>query len=292
MTISASPSEVITRYRDRVAGLPDTAALHTKTVVLVGLGSVGSDLGAKLVRLGVRVIGCDADVLTVENLIRWGLSASFESDVGQCKPQVWQEILRRTVPGARVEGQAIDVVRQAAAFNRLVASENPDLLIAATDTRDSRSMVNAMAACHNVPALFVGLSDGASSVRVEVVENAQIGPCHLCAVHAEGSTPNHETKRSRTPYGTDVAPEPRGVPALPVDIAMGTAIATRIALLMLGGGDWRQYMKNGEQTGNVLFFSLRPDHWVFDGAYDRLVYQVPRRIDCPGCGEREEIIDG
>lgn len=292
MTLRTSPSEVISRYRARIAGLSDTFTLENKTVALVGLGSVGSDLGAKLVRLGVRVVGCDPDLLAVENLIRWGLPAAIDLDVGKPKSEVWQDILRRTVPGARVEGHSLDIVQKAGAFNRLLVSEKPDLLVAATDTRDSRRMVNAMAAKHNVPALFVGLSDGASSVRVEVVENAQDGPCHLCAVHAEGVTLGDSDKRSRMPYGTDVGPSPQGVPALPVDIAMGTAIATRIALLMLGGGDWRQYMKNGEQRGNVLFFSLRPDHWIFDGAYDRLVYQVQRHADCPACGEREELIDG
>jgi ThiF family len=280
------------RYRDRIIGLSGMSELENKTVVLAGLGSVGSDLGAKLVRLGIRVVACDPDVLAVENLIRWGLPASIEDDVEKPKPHVWRDILRRAVPGARVEGHAIDIVRQAVTFERLVVSEKPDLLVAATDTRDSRSMVNAMAACHGIPALFVGLSDGASSVRIEVVESAQRGPCHLCAVFAEGGTTGDIDKRSRMPYGTDVDPNPRGVPALPVDIALGTAIATRIALLLLGGGDWRQYMKNGEQRGNVLFFSLRPDHWVFEGAYDRLVYQVQRFADCPGCGEREDVVDG
>lgn len=280
------------RYRDRIAALPGSSTLKTKTVVLVGLGSVGSDLGAKLVRLGVRVIGCDPDVLVVENLIRWGLPASIDNEAGQPKATVWQDILRRTVPDARAEGHAIDVVRQAAAFDRLLVAAPPDLLVAATDTRDSRRMVNAMAARYGVAALFVALSDGASSVRIEVVENAHRGPCHLCAMHAEGIVFEENVERSRTPYASDASPEPVAVPALPVDIALGTAIATRVALLLLAGGDWRNFVKNGEQRGNVLFMSMRPDYWIFDGAYDRFVYEVERFPDCPACGHREDLING
>jgi hypothetical protein len=272
------------RYRDRVEALPGAAALAGKRVVLVGLGSVGSDLGARLVRLGVRVAGCDPDVLVVENLVRWGLPASIERDVGRAKAHVWAALLRATVPGAEVFGEALDVVRRAGVFDALVARERPDLLIAATDTADSRRVVNAMAVRHRIPALFVALSDGAASVRVEVVEDAARGPCHLCARRAEGAALPAE-KGSRTPYSAAVEPAPVAVPALPVDVGIGALVALRIALALLAGEDYRAYLRHGDQRGNVLFLSLRPDHWIFEEAWDRLVYAVERDPDCPACGE-------
>jgi hypothetical protein len=36
---------------------------------------------------------------------------------------------------------------------------------------------------------------------------------------------------------------------------------------------------------------MRPNHWIFDGAYDRLVYEVERFPDCATCGPREETTD-
>lgn len=279
----------ISPYHERVRGLPGIATLQQKTVVLVGLGSVGSDLGAKLVRIGVRVLGCDPDVLAEENLIRWGLPAIVDRSLGQRKAKVWQDILLQTVPRARCEGHDLDIVRKTTLFDRLLQTMRPDLLIAATDTRDSRGVVNAMAARHDVPALFVALSDGAASVRIEVVENARLGPCHYCAMHAEGSTSSEHARASHTPYMSKTNSEPVAVPALPVDIALGTAIATRIAMSMLAGEEWRAFMKNGAQRGNVLFVSMRPDHWIFDGAYDRFVYEVDRYPDCPTCGPRDEV---
>ena len=292
--LDGSPMEVIindpSRYRDRITALPGAAALQGKTAVVVGLGSVGSDLGARLVRLGVRTIGCDPDVLVVENLIRWGLPALADRDVGRSKARVWREILGATVPDARLDSHAVDVVRQGAAFDAIMRAERPDLLIAATDTADSRRVANAAAARHGVPALFVALSDGAASVRVEVVNDARRGPCHLCATRAEGGIAEAGTapKASLTPYAAEIAPANTAVPALPVDVAIGAAIATRIAVTMLSGGDWQQYFRHGDQRGNVLFLSLRPDFWVFDEAWDRFVYEVERAPDCPACGEEEQ----
>ncbi len=287
---NSPPNTTNSLYHERIKNLPGAAILQQKTVVLVGLGSVGSDLGTKLVRVGIRVIGCDPDVLVEENLIRWGLPAVIDSSVGQSKAKVWQDILLHTVPRARCEGHELDIVRKPTPFDRLLRETRPDLLVAATDTRDSRRVVNAMAARHNVPALFVALSDGAASVRIEVVENARRGPCHLCALHAEGSISGENEKASNVPYVSKTVPEPVAVPALPVDIALGTAIATRIAMAMLAGENWRAYMKNGEQKGNVLVVSMRPDHWIFDGAYDRFVYEVEKFPDCPTCGTRDEVL--
>lgn len=234
-----TPLDVIvsdpTRYRDRVSALPGAAAVEGKTALLVGLGSVGSDIGARLVRIGVRVIGCDPDRLRVENMIRWGLLASVERDVGRFKSDAWASALRSSVPNARIEGIALDVVQRGVDFDALVEREHPDLLIAATDTRDSRRVVNAAAAMHHIPALFVALSDGAASARIEVVEDAARGPCHGCSVIAEGGSAPADGRRSSMPYASEPAPETQAVPALPVDVAIGAAIATRVALLLLAG---------------------------------------------------------
>ncbi|MGM0578209.1 MAG: ThiF family adenylyltransferase [Myxococcota bacterium] len=277
------------RYRDRVRALPGVGAVTGRSVVLVGLGSVGSSIGSRLVRLGVAVDGCDPDRLMPENLIRWGLDAAPEVHVGRRKAHAWENVLEATVPDAAVRGHAIDVVRQPVAFDRLLDERKPDLLIVATDTRDSRRTANAAAARHDVPALYVSLSDGASSVRVEVVEDARRGPCHLCAAAAEGSgdLASSGLRRSRTPYATESAGADAGVPALPVQVAMGCAVAGRVALALLAGEPWRGYFRRGTQDGNVLFMSLRPDWWIFEEPWERLVYAAERHRECPTCGGGE-----
>ena len=270
------------RYRDRVRALPGAEALVGKTVVLVGLGSVGSSIGASLARLGVRVVAFDPDLLMMENLIRWGLLADHARHSGRRKAFVFTELLRDTVPGALVSAHALDVVREAGRFETLAAEASPSLVIAATDTRDSRREVNALARRLHVPALFVGLSDGARSARFEVVDGP--GACHLCATIGEGSGMPHATRPSLRPYSTVGADEPKAVPALPANIAVANAMATRIAVGVLAGEGWERFFQNGEQRGRVMFVGLEPEEWVFEGAYDRLVYAPERAAECPACG--------
>jgi hypothetical protein len=90
------------------------------------------------------------------------------------------------------------------------------------------------------------------------------------------------------PYDAGAAPaEAVAVPAMPVDIALATALATRLAVARLAGEPMDRYLRHGEQRGNVLFLSLRPDFWVFAEAWDRFVYQVERSPQCPACGGEE-----
>ncbi len=198
---------------------------------------------------------------------------------------MFAETLERLVPDAAVTAHRLDVVRDGAAFDRLIADAAPVLVIAATDTRDSRRVINAAAARFALPALYVALSDGAASVRLEVVADARGGPCHLCSSTGEAGelAAGDDARRSTTPYAA--APDAQAVPALPVDIAVGTAIATRIALTLLAGGDVASWFRHGEQEGNVLFVSLRPDTWIFDEAWQRLVYRPEHVAGCPVCGD-------
>ncbi|MCK6549654.1 ThiF family adenylyltransferase [Myxococcota bacterium] len=281
------PVEVLSRapdrYRDRVRALPAAEAVRGRRAALVGLGSVGSTIGLALARVGVRLVAFDPDRLSMENLVRWGAPAS-PADVGRRKVQVFQEQCRDAIPGAEVTAIPLDVVRRAPELDRALRDARPDLLICTTDTRDSRVEVNAAAVRLGIPAMFVALSDGASSVRVEVVEDARRGPCHLCAVRGEeGLELSSRPRSSRTPYGAG-SNELSAVPALPVDIALASNVAARIALALLGREDWHRYFVHGEQRGSILFYSLEANWWVFETAWEKLVYAPVRLEDCPACG--------
>ena len=273
-------------YRDRVRVLPGAAAVEGKKALVVGLGSVGADLATRLVRLGVDVVGCDPDRLEMPNYIRWGLLAAPSATLGKTKASVWAGAVERAVPGGRVRGVAMDVAREAKAFVELVREFGPDLTVVATDTRDSRQIVNAFAADESFSTLYVSLAEGASSVRIELVVDAKAGPCHLCSTAAEhGAEGLGDRARSTlVPYADGSTPVHEAVPALPANIALGTGIATRIALEWLAGGDTAAWMRRGEQKGSVLFVSLEPNWWVFDEPLSRFVYAPMCRPECPVCG--------
>lgn len=278
------------RYRDRVLAVPGIEGLRGRKAMIVGCGSVGSDIGARLAALGVVVTSLDPDVLSMENLIRWGLDASPAHDVGRRKVLVWERILRATIPGAAVSGVPMDVVRDPGGFDAILEDHRPDLLIVATDTRDSRRAVTLTSVRHRLPVLFVALSDGAATLRLEVVEDAASGPCHLCSsAHEGGASPERTERRSLTPYAAQDAPADVAVPALPLNVAMANAVAARVAASHLAGAGWRAWFRRGAQEGTVMFVSLEPAAWVFDEPWMRLVYQ-PERVDgCPACGQDWEV---
>lgn len=278
-------------YRDRIRALPGADALAATRVVVVGLGSVGSSIGASLARCGVEVIGCDPDRLDVSNLVRWGLAAGVKH-VGRHKSAVWAEIVSGSVVDAKVTGHPLDVVRDAGRFDALIRDTRPHLLIVTTDTADSRRNVNAIAARHGVRTLYVALSDHASSARFEVVDDAAVGPCHLCSTASETALTGESTyggRHSNTPYaGEDAEPEQVAVPALPANVSLANAYATRIALNVLAGRPWEPFFTRGEQRGNVMFLALEPGWWLFDAPLDRLTYAPERHPECPVCGDRSE----
>lgn len=279
-------SSLIERYRDRVASVPGIDAVRGKTALVVGLGSVGSVIATRLAQLGVHTIGFDPDVLEPENLMRWGLVVPVAS-TGLHKSAVWQQTMRLNVPGVQAEAHALDVVRESTRFDKLTQESKPDLLIAATDTADSRRAVNAAAAMYRIPALYVALSAGAASVRIEVVADARQGPCHLCSSAAEVQhvDPSFVAQNSNTPYASSAEPAQAAVAALPTDVALGALLATRLAVVLLSGGEWQPFMRLGRQRGNVMFMSLRPDFWLFESAWERIIYQAVRDPDCAACGE-------
>ena len=270
------------RYRDRISALPGADAVARRRALVVGLGSVGSALSTTLVRCGVDVTACDPDRLEVQNLVRWGLDVPL-SNVGRRKTTVWADCVRDTVPDARAVGVPMDVVRDAAGFDGLLRDTVPHLLVAATDTLDSQRTINAMGARHEVPVLYVMLSDHARSARFEVVSNAAAGPCHLCSTRCEDALFVPE-RRSRTPYAN--SPPPAGaVPALPCNVQVATAFATRVALALLADQPWQPFFRHGRQSGQVLFVALEPDWWLFDAPLDRFAYQPRRHPDCPVCAQ-------
>lgn len=275
-------------YGARNRGLLLARELPQRSAALVGFGSVGSRMGPELARLGVTLHLLDPDLLEEQNPIRWGLPASFRRDTGRPKVEVAAEMLRDAFPVARVTPHRRDVVVEAHWFHQFLEQEQPDLVVVSTDTRDSCLLVNDLCVACRLPALFVALSDAAASVRLEVVDLAREPGCHRCSSAAEGLSAGGFDPRRAThlTYGVDTADTgSAAVPALSADINLGSAVATKLALAILAGEDWRRTTRNGAQHGRVLFFSHEPDCWIFSEALQKVSYQPEPDPTCPTCGE-------
>ena len=84
-------------------------------------------------------------------------------------------------------------------------------------------------------------------------------------------------------YGVDEN-EQRSVPALSIDVNIISDIATKLAMVILAGEDISQYFKQFDNKGDALWFSTKPDTWVFEDFAQKLVAKIEKNPDCVICG--------
>ena len=116
--------------------------LADKRVGIVGLGGLGSNVAAMLVRAGVRhFVLADFDVVDTSNLNR---QLYFREDIGRAKTEALAETLRRIEPDLELELIASRVGEdEITAIGRGV-----DVLIEATDCADTKALVMNACARH------------------------------------------------------------------------------------------------------------------------------------------------
>jgi len=138
-----------TDLRERLAG---------KTVGIIGLGGLGSNAAAMLVRTGVRrLVLADFDTVDESNLNR---QLYFREDLGRLKTEALRDILRRIEPELDV-----DLVTRRVDEDDIVAiGSRVDVLIEATDCADTKALV--MNACaQRLPDLPCVAASGLAGVE-------------------------------------------------------------------------------------------------------------------------------
>jgi molybdopterin/thiamine biosynthesis adenylyltransferase len=212
-------------FHARHAGLIPEGGLEEKRVVIVGAGSVGSELARLLARSGVeRFLLADPDTVAESNLCR---SAYIEADVGRPKIEALADHLRAVRRDIEVETHASDV--STIDDDRLADwFDWADLLIAATDSASVQLRLGALA-YHRVPAVFVGVYERGEGGEVLWTAPDET-PCFACTV----GTFREQHAQTRPRHAYDVAPDdPLPVPALGIDIQHVTVCASKIALALL-----------------------------------------------------------
>lgn len=168
----AATSEYFARVAERV-NLP---LLQSKTVVLVGIGTVGSSMARELANSGVgSLFLVDGDVLEISNLSRHALTMQY---VGKNKALAMAEYLRLNVPGLQVGGMSSDVDNSLSdeALDQSLAAA--DLIIAATDDRRAQRRIAQRALALDIPVVLPGLyAEGGSEV---FVQQSVRRPCFMC----------------------------------------------------------------------------------------------------------------
>jgi ThiF family len=243
-------------YFARIAQSVNLPLLQSKLVVVVGVGTVGSQMTRELAKCGVaRFILIDGDHLEESNRIRHVLPEGY---IGTNKAEAMAFYLTNEVPGISSRAVPRDVDGSMSDSELDILLENADLIVAATDDREAQRRVGRRALSLTVPAIFPALyGDEGGEVIVQLDPRA---PCFFCW---DGFRNNAERLR--------------GVTALNMTILPTIYTAIRLSLGILDPrSEYRQMMMRGSgQLPNQVF--------QLNGLGTLNMAPLIRRHNCPSC---------
>ena len=272
---------------DRVADL--VGSLATKSVLVAGLGSVGSRIADELVRAGVGAVTLvDPDTVAAPNLAR---SVYRVSDLGRAKAFALAGHLHAINPVVSVN------VRPVAISDLVLPDEldGIDLIIAATDDMQQQALLAHHAYASNVTLVACALYRKAAAGEVVLQVPSADTACWSCAV---GMGTAAASRRPDTDYGA--AGRLAGESALGPSIAVVTSVAAQIALGLLAGPDspaGRPLAPALSQRRTLGLVSTTPGWDFFPTVFAGMAHQyAPQSLwpvvvpnpACPACGDHRQ----
>ena len=160
----------------RGKGLLEVGALAGRRVLVVGLGSFGSQIAIELAKAGVGAFSLvDFDRVELHNLMRHTCTVQ---DLGRLKTDAIRDAVLGKNPYARVDLFPVDVNREPALLEEEVGKA--DLVICATDNNQSRFSLQGALLRKGKPCIF-----GRAVTRAEggdVFRYRPGGPCYCCLI--------------------------------------------------------------------------------------------------------------
>lgn len=245
-------NDTVTDRQQRVDGFSQET-FSESSVLLVGAGALGCQIGRGLVRKGVgELIICDEDHVAVSNLSR---QLFYEEDVGKNKAvRLAQNLVKEGTCGTEITAVPLffeDAVARGYEF------EGVDMAVVAPDNDDARLAV-AEHFLEEVPVVAVGLGMDASNGYAFI--QTPEGACFRCF---RGENAGGGDTCSPTPAALDPAMAVSGIVLYSID-----------SVLMDRYRDWNLY---------EVFLS---------GVPSPAARTVDRDERCPLCGEAAETTGG
>ncbi len=257
-------------------------SLAERSVLLVGAGSVGSQVGLLLAEAGVGRFGIvDNDTLDAANLSR---HAGDLMDLARPKVRVVADLLKRRL--AHGDGHDIDLLTLSEAdLDKLIGAS--DVVVASTDSPAAQFRGKRKLHRTNTPGIFIGAYERASGGEIIVVRPGQ-GPCAFCAIGFRlGLGEGVSVKERRQAYQSADTERLEAEPGLGADIAYLSAVATAHVLALLDPmGSRADLVASGHEFlllhgGSVPQGGLAE---LFNMPFDLIHARVARREPCPVCG--------
>ncbi|MBT4482544.1 MAG: hypothetical protein HOC71_02580 [Candidatus Latescibacteria bacterium] len=276
-------------YQERLK-TPDFTGIDDFTVLIVGVGSVGSRIAVDLARAGVeKLILVDPDRVDVKNLCR---SEYFADQIFEGKVHALRDTLHRINPTVEVETFFWDFLNiPSEIIDSLISSA--DLVIQGADSPFVPTTVNRLA-YHKKPVVYAGLFNNAFSGFV-LYTLPGLTPCYECIMPERGDTKNNTSTGPSLQWDySDNNDRTRAVPGLGVDISRASTIASRIAISLLcrkmGNNDFPVQFDS-----NTVFVCNAPDEDVYSFPFETLWAKTSFREDCwcqdpePGEGDLLDV---
>ena len=216
----------------RLRSGPDAPVLAATTVVVFGVGAIGSEIAMLLARSGVaHLVLVDRERLRPANMTR---HAAAGRTIGMPKAHAMAETIRDAMPDVRVESVDALVWDPVAIAARVTGST---LAVDATGNRAYGDLLSRIAGTAGVPLVSAALHRGGRIARIRI----QGGNLHPLWARSEANGfPDVPAQPGPTPVPTWETG--CGAPvnnARPVSVAAAAALATRLSLDILTGRDNR-----------------------------------------------------
>ena len=262
--------------------------LHSKSVMLVGVGSGGSEIAINLACSGVGKLDLiDPEKLYPENYIRF---PAGKQDLGRYKVDAVRSMIQERELSTVVDVHYLDVVEDADEFRGML-SPNTDLVICATDSIRSRRLVNCTAVQMGIDCVIAGTLDNgriAEVLRVLPFTSA----CYECVRLELGAVLDEPApgEHAATPYvGPEDVRGEQGV--LRMDIAVAAALASHVALQVLNPARFppipASYIVWGREASRQFSIPFQ-----FEYPFATNFVPIKRRKDCPIWGVLSEELVG
>ncbi|MBW1668190.1 MAG: ThiF family adenylyltransferase [Deltaproteobacteria bacterium] len=260
-----------TDFQKRNHGIIDESVLQKKTVLIIGLGSGGSEIAVSLARAGVaNFILIDFDTVNISNICR---SVYDVFDIGKRKTNAIFYKLLMINPTLNIKLFNEDVLEMADQSLRN-AIDTSDIIIEATDSVKTKVFINGLA-YHSKPVLYPSVYDlGQGGDILFTIPGL---PCFEC-VFKSITKEMKELKKGDWDYSSG---QTKPMPALISDIKVVAARTVKIALAILTANTKDCFIEKITEPGcTILFIGNEKGSFIFEKPFQEVWAETTIDPEC------------
>jgi len=266
--------------------------LENKSVVIIGLGTLGSKIAIELARNGVKnLILFDNDYYKPENVAR-GIGPYFF--VGKPKSDVVEQMIREISPAISVIGFHNSPLNPIIKEKFIDILKKVDLVICAIDSELDEIEIQKICVENEVPAIYtIALDHGHYGRIYRVIPS--ISPCTECIKRQIETDPAKfpaldTTETDEPQIANNFNPyEHPGVPGINVFISEIALKTVQLSLQTLARDSKLQEYFPAPPSDHLLISNKKG--WIFDAPYQVRYLEFQKLEDCPICGKLDEKAD-